>query len=87
MSGTYTVYHDTMVSWYTVYVPLNLMLNALGGGPLLAIAGLRAAGYEPVEGRMGRALTMVSIGPPTSAFSIKLSGTYTVYHDTMVSAA
>ena len=51
---------DTIVSWYTVYVPLNLMLNALVGGPILAIAGLRAAGYEPVEGRMGRALTMVA---------------------------
>ena len=49
---------DTIVSWHTVYVPLNLMLNALVGGPILAIAGLRAAGYEPVEGRMGRVLTM-----------------------------
>lgn len=36
---------DTIVSWHTVYVPLNLMLNALVGGPILAIAGLRAAGY------------------------------------------
>ena len=51
---------DTIVSWHTVYVPLNLMLNALVGGPILAIAGLRAAGYEPVEGRMGRVLTMVA---------------------------
>ena len=51
---------DTIVSWYTVYVPLNLMLNALVGGPILAIAGLRAAGYEPVESRMGRVLTMVA---------------------------
>ena len=51
---------ETIVSWYTVYVPLNLMLNALVGGPILAIAGLRAAGYEPVESRMGRVLTMVA---------------------------
>ena len=51
---------DTIVSWHTVYVPRNLMLNALVGGPILAIAGLRAAGYEPVEGRMGRVLTMVA---------------------------
>ena len=48
---------DTIVSWHTVYVPLNLMLNALVGGPILAIAGLRAAGYEPVEGRMGHVVT------------------------------
>lgn len=51
---------DTIVSWYTVYVPLNLVLNALAGGPILAIAGLRVAGYEPVEGRMGRALAVVA---------------------------
>ena len=31
-----------------------------GGSPILAIAGLRAAGYEPVESRMGRVLTMVA---------------------------
>ena len=51
---------DTIVSWHTVYVPLNFVLNALAGGPVLAIAGLRIAGYEPVEGRMGRVLTMVA---------------------------
>ncbi|MFR4804633.1 MAG: dimethyl sulfoxide reductase anchor subunit family protein, partial [Eggerthellaceae bacterium] len=41
---------DTIVSWHTVYVPLNLMLNALVGGPILAIAGLRAAGYAGQRG-------------------------------------
>ena len=51
---------DTIVSWYTVYVPANLVLNALAGGPILAIAGLRIAGYEPVEGRMGRVLVLVA---------------------------
>ena len=51
---------DTIVSWYTAYVPLNLVLNALAGGPVLAIAGLRIAGYEPVEGRMGRVLAVVA---------------------------
>ena len=62
---------DTIVSWHTVYVPLNLMLNALVGGPILAIAGLRAAGYEPVEGRMGRVLTMVpSYGLMVCAFGV-----------------
>lgn len=49
---------ETIVSWHTVYVPLNLVLNALAGGPILAIAGLRAAKYEPVEGRFGRVLAV-----------------------------
>lgn len=51
---------ETIVSWYTAYVPLNLGLNALVGGPILAIAGLRAAGCKEVEGRMGRALVGVA---------------------------
>ena len=50
----------TVVTWDTPFVPVALCLNALVGGPILAIAGLRAAGYEPVEGRMGRVLTMVA---------------------------
>ncbi|WP_270296552.1 DmsC/YnfH family molybdoenzyme membrane anchor subunit [Eggerthella sinensis] len=48
------------MSWYTVYVPLNLVLNAAVGGPILAIAGLRAAGYERIEGRFGRVLAVVA---------------------------
>ncbi|WP_241963567.1 DmsC/YnfH family molybdoenzyme membrane anchor subunit [Gordonibacter sp. 28C] len=52
---------ETIVSWYTVYVPLNLWLNALVGGPLLAVVGLRVARYRPVEDRLGRALVAVSI--------------------------
>lgn len=51
---------DTIVSWYTVYVPLNLMLNAVAGGPVLAIAALCAAGYERVEGRFGRVLAALA---------------------------
>lgn len=51
---------ETIVSWYTVYVPLNLWLNALVGGPLLAVLSLRVAGYQPVEGRFGRVLVIVS---------------------------
>ena len=45
---------ETIVSWYTVYVPLNLWLNALVGGPVLALVGLRAARWEPACGRFGR---------------------------------
>ena len=51
---------ETIVSWYTVYVPLNLLLNSLVGGPLLAVAGLCAAGYQPVRGRRGRMLVTVA---------------------------
>ncbi|MEA5020867.1 MAG: DmsC/YnfH family molybdoenzyme membrane anchor subunit [Gordonibacter sp.] len=51
---------ETIVSWNTVYVPINLWLNALVGGPILAIAGLRAARYLPVEARYGRVLVGIS---------------------------
>lgn len=51
---------ETIVSWYTVYVPLNLVLNSLVGGPLLAIAALLAAGWEPVRGRFGRVLVVLA---------------------------
>lgn len=51
---------DTIISWYTVYVPLNLWLNALVGGPLLALVGLSAARYHPAEGSFGRALVVLA---------------------------
>ena len=51
---------ETIVSWYTVYVPLNLWLNALVGGPVLALVGLRAARWEPACGRFGRTLLALS---------------------------
>ena len=35
---------DTIVSWDTWHVPANLWLNALVGGPLLALLGLRLHG-------------------------------------------
>lgn len=34
---------DTIISWNTLFVPLNLVLNSLVGGPLLAFAGLHFA--------------------------------------------
>lgn len=51
---------ETIVSWYTVYVPTSLWLNALVGGPVLAMLGLRAAGCASVEGRCGRVLLVCS---------------------------
>ncbi|MFR1640266.1 MAG: DmsC/YnfH family molybdoenzyme membrane anchor subunit [Eggerthellaceae bacterium] len=52
---------ETILSWHTVYVPLALWLNALTGGPVLALLGLRAAGFPPVEGRFGRVLLLCSL--------------------------
>ena len=60
ISPSFAYASRTVVTWDTPFVPVALCLNALVGGPILAIAGLRAAGYEPVEGRMGRVLTMVA---------------------------
>ena len=51
---------ETIVSWYTVYVPLNVLLNSLVGGPVLAVAGLCAAGCEAAQGRRGRAYVAVA---------------------------
>ena len=51
---------ETIVSWNTAYVPINLVLNALAGGPVLAIAGLRAAGVDMRAGRIGRVLASVA---------------------------
>ncbi|WP_241157246.1 DmsC/YnfH family molybdoenzyme membrane anchor subunit [Adlercreutzia sp. ZJ242] len=46
----------TILAWSTPYVPLALCLNALSGGPLLALLGLHVAGYRAVRGRLGWAL-------------------------------
>lgn len=51
---------ETIVSWNTVYVPLNLWLNALVGGPVVALAALRASKADFVAGTLGRALCIVA---------------------------
>lgn len=51
---------ETIVSWNTAYVPLNLVLNALVGGPVLAVASLYAAGFAPVRGPFGRVLVVLA---------------------------
>ena len=61
---------ETIVSWNTVYVPVNLWFNALVGGPILAIVGLRAARYLPVEAQYGRVL----VGISTVAFVANVIG-------------
>ncbi len=37
---------ETIVSWNTAYVPLNMVLNGLVGGPLLALLGFRASSFS-----------------------------------------
>jgi len=51
---------DTIVSWHTVYVPLNLMLNALVGGPVLTLFCLRFSRWSPLESRVGGMLLALS---------------------------
>ncbi|WP_241156423.1 MULTISPECIES: DmsC/YnfH family molybdoenzyme membrane anchor subunit [unclassified Adlercreutzia] len=46
----------TILTWSTPYVPLALCLNALAGGPLLALLSLHVAGHRAVRGRLGWAL-------------------------------
>lgn len=38
---------NTIITWSLPLVPVSLLLNALVGGPLLALAGFAAAGYRP----------------------------------------
>lgn len=52
----------TIVSWDTPFVPLALWLNALVGGPVLALVGLTVARFRPVGERFGRTLVAVSAG-------------------------
>ncbi|RDB59181.1 DMSO reductase [Paraeggerthella hongkongensis] len=61
---------ETIASWHTVYVPLNLILNSLVGGPVLAIAGLCAAGYGGVRGRWGRVL----VAAAAAALALNVGG-------------
>ena len=37
---------ETIISWNTAYVPLNMVLNGLVGGPLLALLGFRASSFS-----------------------------------------
>lgn len=52
---------DTIVSWDTWHVPANLWLNALVGGPLLALLGLRLARFAPADSLFGRVLVGIAV--------------------------
>lgn len=51
----------TVVTWDTPFVPVALCLNALVGGPVLALAGLRFARWSPLVGRAGWMLLALSL--------------------------
>lgn len=51
---------DTILTWHSPYVPATLWMNALVGGPLLAVLGLCAAKSPQASGGFGRALVIVS---------------------------
>lgn len=50
---------DTIPTWNSPFVPANLVLNALVGGPLVALCAFVAAGV-PVRGSLSRACLAVS---------------------------
>lgn len=52
---------DTIVSWNTWHVPANLWLNALVGGLLLALLGLRLARFAPADSLFGRVLVGIAV--------------------------
>lgn len=51
----------TVITWDTPFVPVALCLNALVGGPVLALAGLRFSRWSPLAGRPGGALLALSL--------------------------
>ena len=52
---------DTIVTWDTPFSPLSLWTNALLGGPVLAIVGLRAARWKSRGNRFGRLMLMLAV--------------------------
>ena len=49
-----------MVTWDTPFVPVALCLNALVGGPVLTLFGLRFSRWSPLESRVGGMLLALS---------------------------
>ena len=52
---------NTIVSWDTPFSPASLWLNALLGGPVLAIVGLRAARWRSSGNRYGCAMVALAL--------------------------
>ena len=52
---------DTIVTWSNPYAPLSVWMNALVGGPLLALLGLRIARFATPGHRLGSAYIAVAV--------------------------
>ena len=52
---------DTIITWNTPFSPLSLWANALLGGPVLAILGLRAARWKSRGNRFGRLMLVLAV--------------------------
>ena len=52
---------STIVTWDTPFSPLSLWTNALLGGPVLAIVGLRAARWKSRGNRFGRLMLALAV--------------------------
>lgn len=52
---------STIVTWDTPFSPLSLWTNALLGGPVLAIVGLRAAQWKSRGNRFGRLMLVLAV--------------------------
>lgn len=51
----------TIVSWSTPFVPANVVLSALAGGPILGMLGLRIARVAGMHATLGKALAAISV--------------------------
>ena len=51
----------TVITWSTPYSPLSLWANALVGGPVLSIIGLRVARWKSKDNRYGRAMLVLAV--------------------------
>ena len=52
---------DTVITWNTPFSPFSLWANALLGGPVLAIVGLRAAWWKSRGNRFGRFMLVLAV--------------------------
>lgn len=52
---------EPIITWHTPFAPATLWLNALIGGPLLALLGFRIAGFHTERHRLGMAYLGIAV--------------------------
>lgn len=52
---------DTIATWHTPFVPANVVLSALAGGPLLGMLGLRIARAVCMHTHLSKILSVISV--------------------------